>query len=84
MLINRILQDNRIKIGEECSTLANILIFPVQHSPFIMLCLGHIGMDHAISESCDKGTILQKNYIKENEHEIITKFSYNSFVNFHG
>ena len=32
-----------------------------QCSPFKTLCLGSIGMDHVISESCYKGT----NFIKE-------------------
>ena len=34
---------------------------------FIMLCLGSIGIDHVISESCYKETILQRNY-KTNYH----------------
>ena len=36
----------------------------VQCSPFIMLCLGSIGMDHVISEPCYKGAILQRKYRK--------------------
>ena len=38
-------------------------------------------MDHVISEACDKGTILQRNYRKMT---IKWSFSYNSFVKFHG
>ena len=52
----------------------------VQCSPFIMLCLGSIGNDHAMSEPCYKGTILQKNYRKMT---IIWSFFINSFVKFH-
>ena len=49
-------------------------------SPFIMLYLGSIGMEHVISESYYKRTILQRNYrkmtivyhftkeLKENDH----------------
>ena len=48
-------------------------------SPFIMLCLGSIGMDSVISESCYKGTILQMNYRKMT---IKWLFSYNSFVKY--
>ena len=46
-----------------------------------MLCLGSIGMDHVITVSCYKGTILQKNYRKMT---ILWSFSYNSFVKFNG
>ena len=49
--------------------------------PVKCLYLGSIGMDHVISESCCKGTIIQRNYRKNN---IIWSFSYNSFVKFHG
>ena len=60
--------------------LAELFIF-IQYSPFIMLYLGSIGMDCAISEPCYKGTILQRNYRKMT---IKWSFSYNSFVKFHG
>ena len=53
----------------------------VQCSPFIMIYLRSIGMDHVISELCYKGTILQRNYRKMT---IPWSFSYNSFVKFHG
>ena len=40
--------------------------FRIQGSPFITLCLGSIkGMDH-VSELCYKGTVLQRNYWKNN------------------
>ena len=35
----------------------------IQCSPFIMLCFRSIGMDCVISESCNKETTLQRNYI---------------------
>ena len=38
--------------------------FNVQCSPFIAPCLRSIGMNYVISESCYKGTILQRNYKK--------------------
>ena len=56
-------------------------LIKIQYSPFIMLCLGSIGIDCVISESCYNGTILQRNYRKMT---ILWSFSYNSFVNFHG
>ena len=56
-------------------------IYSLQHSPSTTLCLGSIGIDHVISRSCYKGTILQRNYRKMT---IVWSFSYNSFVNFHG
>ena len=34
-----------------------------QCSPFITLILGSIGMNHVMSESCYKGTILKRNYV---------------------
>ena len=36
----------------------------VQCSPFVMLCLGYMGLDHVISEFCFKGAILHRNYRK--------------------
>ena len=36
----------------------------IQFSPFVMLCLGSIGMACVISEPCHKWTILQRNYRK--------------------
>ena len=36
----------------------------IQFSPFKRLCLGPIGMNHVVSESCYKGTILRRNYRK--------------------
>ena len=36
----------------------------LQYSPFKTLCLESIKMDHAICESCYKGTILQRNHRK--------------------
>ena len=48
----------------------------LQCSPFIMLCMGSMGMDCVIRESCYKGTISQRNYL--------WSFYYNSFVKFHG
>ena len=53
----------------------------IQCSPFITLCLVSIGLDHYISESCYKGTILLRNNRKMT---ISWSFSYNSFVKFHG
>ena len=53
----------------------------VQCSPFITIYSGFTGMDLVISESCYKGTILQRNYRKMT---ILWSFSYNSFVKFHG
>ena len=38
--------------------------FGVQCNPSVMLCLGSIGMDCVVSESCYRGTILQWNYRK--------------------
>ena len=35
----------------------DLIVVKMQCSPFITLCLGFIGMDHVISESCYKGTI---------------------------
>ena len=35
-----------------------------QCSPFKTQCFGSIRMDHAVCESCYKGTILQRNYRK--------------------
>ena len=49
-----------------------------QQSPFIRLCLESKGIDHVLSESCYKGTILQRHYRKMT---IKWSFSYNSFVN---
>ena len=43
--------------------------------------LESIGMDRVLSESCYKGTILQKKYRKMT---IKWSFSYISFVKFHG
>ena len=38
-------------------------------SPFIMPCLGSIGMDHVISVSFNKGTIFIKElHVQENDH----------------
>ena len=34
----------------------------VECCPFIMLCFGSIGMDSVVSESCFKGTILERSY----------------------
>ena len=48
---------------------------------YIMLLSGSIGMDHVISKSCYKGTILQRNYKKMT---ILWSFSYNSLIKFHG
>ena len=42
--------------------------FTVQCSPFIVLCLGAIGMDRVISEQCYKWKILQSNYRKMTIH----------------
>ena len=53
----------------------------VQCSPSITLCLGSIGMDSVISESCNKGIILQRNYRKIT---ILWSLSFDSFVKFHG
>ena len=53
----------------------------IQSSPFKMLYLGSIGMDHVISESYYTGVILQRNYRKMT---MLWSFSYNSFVKFHG
>ena len=55
-------------------------------SPFIMICLGSIGlgsivMDHVVSEPCYIGTILQRNYRKMT---ILWSFSCNSFVKIQG
>ena len=52
----------------------------IQCSPFIMLCLGSIGMDCVISESYN-WTILQRNYRKMTN---LWSFSYNSFVKLYG
>ena len=35
----------------------------LQCSPFKMLCLGSIGIDCVINESCYKVTILQRNFM---------------------
>ena len=51
----------------------------IQYSPYIMPCLGSIGIDNAISEICYKGTITQRNF---REMTILWSFSNNSFVNF--
>ena len=56
-----------------------ITIYTV-HS-FITLYLGSIGMDHVISESCYKGTILQRN---DRKMTISWSFSYHYYVKFHG
>ena len=40
-----------------------------------------IGLDHVISESCYKGTILQR---IDRKMTILWSFSYYSFVKFHG
>ena len=55
--------------------MAYFLIRNILDSPFIMICLRSKAMEHVISESCYKRTILQMN---------IWSFSYNSFVKFHG
>ena len=47
---------------------------------FITLCLWSIGMDCVISESCYKGTILQRHY---REMTMKWSFSYDSFVKFY-
>ena len=39
-------------------------VYNIQYSPFLTLCMGSIGIDLVISESCYKGTILQMNYRK--------------------
>ena len=52
----------------------------IYSSPFIMLYLGSIGMDHVISRIM-KRTILQRNYRKMT---ILWSFSYNIFVKLHG
>ena len=52
----------------------------VQCSPFVTLCLGSIGMDHVLSKSCYKETILQRTYRKMT---ISWSFSYNSIAKFH-
>ena len=49
-----------------------------------MLYLGSIEIDHAIGESCYKGTILQRNYRNLTIKVKRLSFSYNSFVKFHG
>ena len=52
-----------------------------------MLCLGSIGMDYVIRESCYKGTILQRKIRKITVSAITTMvwlFSYNFFVKFPG
>ena len=43
-----------------CSKVTCLSILPVQCSPFIMLCLGSVGMDHVISELCCKRTITKE------------------------
>ena len=43
--------------------------------------MGSIGMVPVINESCNKGTILQRNYRKMTT---LWSFSYNSFAKFHG
>ena len=45
------------------------------------LYLESIEMDHVLSESCYKGTILQRSYRKMT---MLWSFSYNSFVKFYG
>ena len=47
----------------------------------VKLCLGSIGMNHAISELFYKETILQSNY---RQMTILWSFAYNSFVKSHG
>ena len=49
----------------------------MQCNPFIMLCLGSIEMDGVTSDSCYKGTLLQRNYRKMT---ISWSFSYNFFL----
>ena len=52
--------------------------------PYLMhseVPLGSIGIDCVISESCCRGTILQRNYYRK--MAILWSFSYNSFVKFH-
>ena len=61
--------------------LKSVTVTILQYSPFIKLCLGFIGLDSVISESCYKGTILQRNYRKMT---ILWSFSYNTFLKFHG
>ena len=53
----------------------------VQWGTFIMQYLEFIGMDSVLSESCYKGTLLQRNYRKMTNS---WSFSYNSFVKFNG
>ena len=63
---------------------------PCSNSPSAYICtvqslnnailFGSIGMDHAISKSCYKGAILQRNY---REMTISWSFPDNSFVKFH-
>ena len=40
------------------SPFSHSYIYNKEHNPFITLCLGSIGMDHVICESCFKGIIL--------------------------
>ena len=49
--------------------------------PLIRLGLGSIETDRLVSELCNTGTILQRNYRKMT---ISWPFSCNSFVKFHG
>ena len=52
-----------------------------QTSKQIMQYLGSIGMDHVISESCYKRTILQRN---DRKMTMKWSFSYQFYVKFHG
>ena len=53
----------------------------IQCCPFLMLCLVSIGMVYFISESCYKGSILQRSVLQRNHRKMTMEwsFSYNSF-----
>ena len=51
-------------VGNHMSRLSFHSYKNIQCSFFITHCLGSIGMDCVITETCYKGTILQKNYRK--------------------
>ena len=57
------------------------LIVTVHSLYKLTLCLGSIGMDSVISESCYKRAILQRT---DRKMTITWSFSYNSFVKFYG
>ena len=57
------------------------VLFLLQCSSFITLCLWSKGMDCVISKRCYKGTSFKRNYRKMT---ISWSFSYNSFLKFHG